>query len=175
MTALQHREDVAQGGAFWRRHNSDFPRQGRNGSLSLRPEQSFLLEFLLELLECELQRTEACRFEHLHDELVFPPSFVRTHAAARAKDFSVLRAESEQPRGVSKADGGKLRGFILQGEVNMSGRGCLEIGEFTLDPDVDETPLEHLANLETQLGNRIDLALEFGVSHRRSIVYRRYG
>src|SRR5262249_34864432 len=148
-------EDVAQGGALWRRHNSDFPWKGGNGSLSLGPEQPFLFEFFLELLECELQRTEARRLEHLHDELVFPTSFVRAHAAARTKDFSVLRPESQKPRGVSKADGGKLCRFVLQCEVNMTRCGSLEIGKFALDPDVDETALEHLANLEAQFGNRV--------------------
>jgi hypothetical protein len=50
------------------------------------------------------------------------------------------------------------------------GRG-LVIREFAFDPDIDKSPLEHIPNLKTELGDGIDLPLEFGVSHFGSIVY----
>src|SRR6266478_2628585 len=56
----------------------------------------------------------------------------------------------------------------------MSRRGGLEVGEFAFDPHIDK-PFEHLTNFEAQLGDGIDLALEFGVSHPGSIVYLPYG
>ena len=53
----------------------------------------------------------------------------------------------------------------------MPRRGRLAVRELALDPDIDESPLEHFADLEAQLRNRIDLSLEFRVSHAGSIVY----
>src|SRR5438093_10775837 len=57
----------------------------------------------------------------------------------------------------------------------MSGCGCLEVREFAFNPDIDESPLQYLPDFEAQLRNRIDLALEFRVSHSGSIVYPLYG
>src|SRR5207237_3719729 len=57
----------------------------------------------------------------------------------------------------------------------MSGRGSLAVGELPFNPHVDKPPFEHLANLEAQFGDGVDFALEFGVSHPGSIVYRPYG
>ena len=54
----------------------------------------------------------------------------------------------------------------------MSGSRRLVIREFALHPDIDKAPLDHIANLKTELGDGIDLPLEFGVSHLGSIVYR---
>ena len=53
----------------------------------------------------------------------------------------------------------------------MSCRGRLEIGDFSLDPDVDKTPFQQIANLDAELGNRVDLALELCCFHLGSIVY----
>jgi hypothetical protein len=53
----------------------------------------------------------------------------------------------------------------------MSGGRGLVIREFSLHPDIDETPLEHIPNLKAELGDGIDLPLEFGISHLGSIVY----
>src|SRR5437016_5380449 len=57
----------------------------------------------------------------------------------------------------------------------MSSSGRLAIGKFTFDPYIDKPPFEHLANLEAQFGDGVDLALEFGVFHPGSIVYLPYG
>src|SRR5438105_4455487 len=56
----------------------------------------------------------------------------------------------------------------------MSRRGGLAIGQLSFDPHIDK-PFEHLANLEAQFGDGVDLALEFGVFHPGSIVYLPYG
>src|SRR5437667_12842334 len=57
----------------------------------------------------------------------------------------------------------------------MARSGRLEVRDLPFDPDIDEAPLEHVSNFGAELGNRIDLPLEFSVSHDRSIVYRSCG
>ena len=63
-----------------------------------------------------------------------------------------------------------MSAFVLQREVNVAGRGCLEIRDFAFDPNVDKPAFQHLANLEADLGNGIDFSLRFRVSHLGSIV-----
>src|SRR5437773_1417229 len=53
----------------------------------------------------------------------------------------------------------------------MAGGRTLEVGEFAFNPDIDETPLEHIADFEAELGYGIDLPLKFGIFHPGSIVY----
>ena len=53
----------------------------------------------------------------------------------------------------------------------MPGGRSLEVRKFAFNPDIDETPLEHVPNLDTELGHGIDLPLEFGIFHVGSIVY----
>ena len=155
---------------FGRRHNADLARKRRNRPLPFWLEQALLLQLLFELFECELQGAQTRRLEHLDNQLVFAASFVRAYAAARAKPLSILRTESKQSRRIAETHGGQLRAIVLQCEVEVAGRGCLAVGQLAFHPDVDETPLQHVANLEAEFRYRIDLSLKFRVSHAGSIV-----
>ena len=115
-------------------------RRGKRGSGRLRSarEQALGGQLLLELLEGQLQRAEALRLEHFHQQLVFAARLVDVDAAARQHRQAILRAEF--PVAVRGAEGHALhlRVALLEGEVVMAAGGQLEPGDLARDPDVAE-------------------------------------
>ena len=103
--------------------NSDDVGQYWQRFLARRVEQALRRQLLFQLLESELQGSHACRLQELHIELVFPARFVHAQAPASNHRQSVLRLEFQVARLVAEAHSAKLRGFILEREVQMTGTG----------------------------------------------------
>jgi hypothetical protein len=73
-------------------------------------EESFGRQFLLELLEGQLQRAQTLRFEQFHQQLVFAARFVDVDAAARQHRQAILRTKF--PIAVRRAEGHALQWSI---------------------------------------------------------------
>src|SRR5207244_1707689 len=67
----QDLDHIGDGGAAGGGHNSDPARKGRQRAFAPGREQPLGGQFLLELLERQLQRAQTLRFQHLHLQLVF--------------------------------------------------------------------------------------------------------
>ena len=91
--ARENLDHVGDGGAARRGDDADAPRKARQGALALRREESLGGQFLLELLEGQLQRAESLRLEQFDQQLVFAARFVDVDAAARQHRQAVLRLE----------------------------------------------------------------------------------
>ena len=70
-------------------------RRGKRGRGRLRSasEQSFGGQFLLELLEGQLQGAEPLGFQRFHQQLVFAARLIDVDASARQHRESILRAK----------------------------------------------------------------------------------
>ena len=116
-----------------------FRGQKRQWFLSILFKEPFPPELLLELIESQLQRTEADRLHVLHDHLIVPARLVHGEPAADHNFQAVFRAKFQIAVVAPKAGRLELRPLVFKREVHVSGRVMFEIRDFTLDPDQAET------------------------------------
>src|SRR5207247_4207138 len=95
--ALQYVDDVADCRAVQRRHDTDLAWKRGQWPLAAGVEQAFAVQPPLQLIEGELQRTEALRLHVLGDELVLAFRLVHRHAAARNDAQAILGLEFQIP------------------------------------------------------------------------------
>ena len=156
---------IGDGGAAGRGDDSDAPREARQGPLARGGEQALGGQLLLELLEGQLQRAEALRFERFHHKLVFAARFVDVDAAARQHRQPVARLEL--PVAVRGAEGhaAQLRVAILEGEIVVAAGGQFDPGDLAGNPDIPELRVERRADGSRELADGINppprLQLEF--------------
>jgi hypothetical protein len=105
----QDLDDVPDRGAVERGDDPDLARQSRQRPLARRVEQPLVLQPLLQLIERQLQRTKAVRFEMLADELVLALRFVDRHPAARDDAEAVRRFEFQVAQRRTEDDRPDLR------------------------------------------------------------------
>jgi hypothetical protein len=165
--APQHFQDVAQRRAVERGHDPDPPRQGGQRALSLRIEQPFGLQPLLQLLERQLQRAQAVRLHVLADDLVFTFRLVDAETAARDDVQTVFGLEAQIAHRRPEHDGLDLRAAILQREIHVPGIPHLAVRDLPLEPDLAELRLDQRADAGRQLADRIDATFEAGRGGRR--------
>ena len=170
--ARENLDHVGDGGAARRGDDADAARKARQRPLALRREQSLGGQFLLELLEGQLQRAQALRLQHFHQQLVFAAGFVDIDAAARQHGQAVLRLEF--PVAVGRAEGHALhlRVAFLEGEVVVAAGGQLEAGDFARHPDVGELGVEHGADGGVQFADGEDAPLRDEVEFERELLHR---
>jgi len=94
----EHREDVANRRAVERRDDADAARQHRQRTLALGREEAFGLELPAQLIERQLQRAEAARFQPLADELILALRVVDGDASAGDDVHAVLGREPQRAR-----------------------------------------------------------------------------
>ena len=129
-------EEIVNDGASGRRDDADAAREGRQVTFAGGVEEPLLLQLLLQLLECELQRACAYRLQRLGDELQLAALFVYGDAATHQDAQSSLGAKAEKRRLPPEKHHGKLTMFILEREIEVSGGGAAQIGYFAFDPAV---------------------------------------
>ncbi len=116
--------------------DADTARKGRQDALSRGVEEPLLLQFLLQLLKRELQRSGADRLERFGDELKLAALFVDRDAATRQDVQRSLGTKAKKRRLPPEEHDGKLPLLILQREVQVSGGSAAQIGDFAFDPAV---------------------------------------
>jgi hypothetical protein len=116
--------------------DADAVGEGRKWALARGVEEAFGEQAGFELFEGELECARAQRFEGFGDELELAALFIDGDAAAGEDCEAVLRAKAEELRAIAKEDHGQLRVAVLEGEIEMAGRGGAAVGYFTFDEDI---------------------------------------
>lgn len=139
--------------------DADAPWKAGQRPFPLGGEQPLGGQFLLELLECQLERAQTLRFEQFHYQLVFATLFVDIDAPARQHGQSIPRAEF--PIAMRRTEGHALhRGIVFfEGEIVVAARGRLESRNFSRDPNFSELLVEQRADRSVQFADREDAAL----------------
>ena len=117
------------------------------------------LELGLELLEGELERSLAAGLHPLDPNLISPAGLVDGDVTPGEYRHTVSRLEPEESRGALEHDGGKLRAFVFEREIEVSRRRSLEVRDLALDPEVVEIALEIQLDVAGELGDADDGAL----------------
>ena len=120
--AFQNLENVANHRSGRRRHDPDPLGQRRKRPFPGALEQPFGCQFLLQLLESQLQRAVPLRLDRFHDELHFAARIVHIDAPARQHRDAILRLELQISRGHLITDRLQLRRFVLQREIVVPAR-----------------------------------------------------
>ena len=160
VTAGGDGDEVADDCSGGRRDDANASGECRKRALTFGVEQAFLLKPALDLLECKLQRSCAHGLKVLGDKLDLAALLVNGDASTHQNLQAVFGAEAQQRRLAAEENGGDLAGVVLQGEINVAGRGGAEVGDFTLDPYVRELALHFGAEFGDQLAYLPDAALE---------------
>ena len=157
--ARQNLDHVRDGGAARRGDDPDAPREARQRTFSFGREEALGGEFLLELLEGQLQRAQPLGFQQFDQELVLAAGFVDIDAAARQHGEPVLRLEF--PEAVGGAEGHRLHLGIafLQGEVVVAAGGEFEAGDFAGHRNIGELAVENRADGAVEFADAEDAAL----------------
>jgi hypothetical protein len=105
--------------------------------------------------------------------LELPTGLIDGDSAAYEHCETILRAESKEVGLAAEENDGKLGVTVLEGEVNVAGRGGAAVGYLALDPDV----LVFLLDLLTNAGNEIADApyVALGGANRRPVIHRDFG
>ena len=168
-------EKIVNDGARQRGNDANATRKERQSAFARSVEKSLLLQFLLQLLKCELQRPDAHWFERLSDELKLTTLSVDRDTAARQNVQSGFGAKAEKSRLPPEEDDGKLALLILQCEVKVSGGGAAQIGDFALDPAVGIGSLDMATYLGKKGTDRPDTArlwLSLRREEKSQLLYR---
>ncbi len=112
-TPLKDLQYIPDSRARFGRDKADIPRTQRKGFLASRIEQPFGLQFLLELFEGELKRTDARGLHQLHYDLVLSPWFVNTQAGLAKHLHPGFRHKTQIPVLLAEKYGWNLAAFIL--------------------------------------------------------------
>jgi len=144
-----------------RRTRDDRHAGGKGGNLLLVPrvEESLLLEATAHLLEADLQRTGADRFDAVDDDLVVAALRVDGQCPARAHLHAALRFHAESLRRRAPDDGAQLRALVLEREVEMAGRVLAQPGDLGFQPDALVVGFQHRANFGLKFAYRVDTRL----------------
>ena len=142
MAAGEDLDDVAQRRAVERGHDADFRRQRRQRPLARRLEEALGLEFLLQLLERQLQRAESLRLQVVAEQLILALRLVDAEPAARDHAQPVFGLELQVAHGGAIHHRLDLRAAILEREVEVAGVPQPAVGDLSLDPQIAETGLE---------------------------------
>src|SRR6185437_5583997 len=127
-------EHVANGGAGWRRDQSDSLRITRKRAFSLGGKQAFGGELLLELFERNLQRAHALQLDGANNQLILAARFVNRDVALQQHFLPVLEQLTMRHHFATEQHAAQLRTSVLEREINMSGTLRAKIGNLTGDP-----------------------------------------
>ena len=146
VAATKHLDDVAHRGAVERGDDADLARQRRQRTLAPWIEESLALQPFLQLIEGQLPRAQALRLQMLADDLILALRVVDGDAPARHHAEAVFDLEAQIADVRAEHHRFDLRAGVLQREVDVSGLGDEAVRDLTLDPDLEESLLERLAN-----------------------------
>ncbi len=158
--AAEHADDVADYRAGGRADDTDAPGMSRKFALALGGEQAFGGEFLFQRLEGQPQRAIAGGFDGVGDQLVVAAPFEQRNLAAHPHGQAVAQGLAH-PQGVLPEQRATHLGVaVLEGEVQVTGRGPREVGDLALDPHLREHVLQQVAGALVQLADGQNLAVE---------------
>ena len=125
--SLRDLDDIPHSRTGFRRHDADALCILRDGLLIHRIEEAHLLELLFQLLETDIEISDAIRHEALRVDLIAAAALIDTDTT-RAEHAHAILQFKRKPRTVTgKHDTGDLRSCVFQCKVNMPGRVVFQI------------------------------------------------
>jgi hypothetical protein len=83
---------------------------------------------------------------------------INTDAAADEDVEAIFRTEAEKHGLAAKENDGELGVGVLEGEIDMAGRGWAEVGDFAFNPDIAVLLLDEFADLRDEFADGPDAA-----------------
>ncbi len=163
---------IGDDGAARRGHDADPPRKSRQRALSRGIKQSFGRQFLLQLLEGQLQRAQTLRFENFDNQLVFAARFIDIQTPAREHGEAVLRFDLPVAMRGAEGDAPHLGLALLQGEIIMAAGGEFDAGDLARDPQILEFRIQNRADCRIQLGDCKDTPFRRAVELEGELLHR---
>src|SRR4029077_1409214 len=151
--ALQDAKNVADRGARGRRDDADATRQNGQRFLPRFVEEAFFLQALLQLFERQLQSAEADGLDIRDVNLIFAAHIVDADRTAHRDVQAVFGTEFQPARLITKTDASNLCARVPQGEIEVAGLRRAAIRDFALDPDVEESAFEQIADAVGELAH----------------------
>ena len=152
-SALQHAQDVANGGAGRRGDHADAAGQNGQRFFAGRSEKAFFEQAFFELLEGELQRAEADRIDMGDVNLIFAARVVDAERTADGDVQTVFRFAFDSTHLIAEADAADLGARVFQGEVIMSRLRSAAVGDFAFHRNIRESAFEQFADAGGQLAD----------------------
>ncbi|MCW0466403.1 hypothetical protein NB705_003476 [Xanthomonas sacchari] len=158
----EHAQHVAHRGAAGRGDDRQAPHEAGQGALALAGEQAFGGEPGLELLERPAQRAFAGFLQMIQHQLVVAARFVQGQAPARQHPQAFARHEPQPLALGLEHRAAHLRARILQGEIEVAGRGAGDVAQFAFHPGQREGALQQVAGQRVELAGAEDLVGAIG-------------
>jgi len=136
MAALEDVENIAKGRGLCGGHDTNPRWKLRNRLLAFGGEEAFGFQLGFELLEGELKRSGAFGFDVFGGDLQFAAIFVDGDASADDNLETVCGTEAQKAGRRAEHDDLNLGVSVFEGEVEVSGVGGAEVGDFAFDPGV---------------------------------------
>ena len=140
----QNVEHVLDGRAARGSDDPDAAREFRQGAFAGRLKKSFCFQFAFERFEFRLQKAEPARLQDLHAELILPARFEDGDVAVNLHLHAVGERSGEGRERVAKDHAGDRGALVFEGEILVTGRVLLVVGDFPLHPDRTELRLEQI-------------------------------
>ncbi len=156
MPAAENLDHVANRGAVERRDDADLAGKGGQCTFACLVEQPLGLQACPELVERELEGSEALRLEMIADQLILALRFVDGDLAACHDLQAIGGLELEVAQRRAEHEPAHLRRGVLQREVQMAGVPDLAVRQLAFDPDLEEFLFETIADLDREIGHADD-------------------
>ena len=139
--------DVADDGPGGRGDDADAVGKGGQRTLARGVEEAFGEEAGLELIEGELQSTDAAGLHSFGDELELATGFVDGEAAADEDGETVCGTEAEKAGLAAEKDDRDLGVAVFEREIDVAGGCGAAVGDFAFDPEVRIAKLDAMADV----------------------------
>jgi hypothetical protein len=159
VAATNHGDDVADDGSGGRSNDADGAREGWQEAFACGIEEAFGEEACLELFEGQLDPSRSARLHGVSDELELAARFVDRYAAPDKDCEAVVGAKPKKLGLATEEDDGELGVGILEGEVDVAGRGRAAVGDLAFNPQVGVSGLDLAADAGDEGGDGPDATL----------------
>ncbi len=155
---LRYIQDVADDGARGRGDDPDPRGQVGDGFFVNGIEEALGLQLRFQLLEGDLQGTDAPGLGAVQDQLVFAAGPVHVHPRPADDVHPVLEVEFQRPGSGSEEHGPDLAFVVFEGEVEMTRGGPAEVGDLAFDPELIEGGFQDVLDLPREFRDGQNLA-----------------
>src|SRR5262249_8775682 len=156
MASRQYVKHVVQGSAARRGDDTDSTRQLRHRLFSGGIKQTFLCQFVLELLESQLQGSSTHRLQKFGGELQFAALVVDGDPSAGDDLHAIVRLEAQQPCLHAEHHNAQESVAIFERKVKMAGFGGAKVGNLAFHPDICVAALHRGAHGADQISHAPD-------------------
>src|SRR5215218_9844385 len=133
MPSLHDMQDIGNSRTRRRSDEADAVNQRGERAFAFRSEQPFRSELLFQLLERNLQRSNAFEFYARDQELILSTRLINRDVPFQ-NDLASIRQEVTARTGfIAKANAGKLRVGVFEGKIDVPGALRAQVGNLARD------------------------------------------